>query len=538
VLGGGGGGGGGTREKLDRFFGSAAWFGLFPTYHAEALAAGSSDHSPLFLSLQGIGMEGRRKRRKRFHFEDNWVSKPMCQTIIDENWLFGNQQCPIERLMAATDRCASSLRDWDNDVIGDIPRKVKDIQDRLLFLEPLPRTDVVVAEEGRLESELGKLVEDEEVLARSKSRALWLQAGDRNTKFFHARTTSRRKKNEIKGLENKDGVWCTEKAELTRIISDFYSDLFSSSNPVINDDDISGLSSRVSAEQNSMLTAPFSAEEIRVALFQMNPSKAPGLDGMTTNFYQKFWPTVGDTVVKACLGFLNDGIAIPEEFNKARVVLIPKKDKPRSMGDLRPISLCNVSFKIISKALANRLKCVLPSVISENQSAFVPGRLISDNLLVASEVLHWIKGKTSSMTGWMAVKLDMSKAYDRVEWEFLERVMVKLGFDFLFIKKIMECVRTVSYVFSLNGDDVCQVKPSRGLRQGDSISPYLFLLISEGLSMLLQHAQMEKKISGVKICRSALSDSHLLFADDSILFYKANQREAKALRELLLIYEA
>lgn len=133
--------------------------------------------------------------------------------------------------MAATERCASSLRDWDREENGDVPGKVKDLQDRLQFLEPLPRTDVVVAEEKRLETELGKLVEDEEILARSKSRALWLRAGDRNTKFFHARTTTRRKKNEIKGLENMDGVWCTEHSEITGIISAFYSDLFSSYNP-------------------------------------------------------------------------------------------------------------------------------------------------------------------------------------------------------------------------------------------------------------------------------------------------------------------
>lgn len=183
--------------------------------------------------------------------------------------------------------------------------------------------------------------------------------------------------------------------------------------------------------------------------------------------------------------------------------------------------MCNVSFKIISKALANRLKCVLPDVISENQSAFVPVRLISDNLLVASEVLHWIKGKTSSVTGWMAVKLDMSKAYDRVEWCFLERVMMQLGFDTCFIKKIMDCVRSVSYVFSLNGKDVCQVKPSHGLRQGDPISPFLFLLISEGLSMLLQQAQVGKRISGIKICRNAQEISHLLFAGDSLLFLQS-----------------
>jgi len=150
--------------------------------------------------------------------------------------------------------------------------------------------------------------------------------------------------------------------------------------------------------------------------------------------------------------------------------------------------------------LANRLKHVLPNIVSENQSAFVPGRLIFDNLLVASELVHWLKGKTGGKTGWMAVKVDMSKAYDRVEWSFLEKTMVKMGFTSIFTQRIMQYVTMVSYVFALNGEDICEIKPTRGLRQGDPISPYLFLLISEGLSMLLRKAQRYKLVAGIQIC--------------------------------------
>jgi len=132
----------------------------------------------------------------------------------------------------------------------------------------------------------------------------------------------------------------------------------------------------------------------------------------------------------------------------------------------------------------------------------------------------------------------MSKAYDRVEWCFLESIMRQLGFAEVFIRRIMSCVTTVSYSFSLNGEDVCEVKPTRGLRQGDPISPYLFLLISEGLSMLFRNAQRSGTITGIRVCRNAPEVSHVLFADDAIFFCQATPSQASNMVEILRLYES
>jgi hypothetical protein len=131
--------------------------------------------------------------------------------------------------------------------------------------------------------------------------------------------------------------------------------------------------------------------------------------------------------VRVVLSFLNEGI-FDNGINNTYIALIPKIKNPKCISEYRPISLCNVFYKLIAKVIANRLKKVLPSIISSNQSAFVPGRLITDNILIAFEALHTMDVRMKGRTGYIAFKLDMSKAYGRVEWDFLEAVMRKLGF--------------------------------------------------------------------------------------------------------------
>lgn len=185
------------------------------------------------------------------------------------------------------------------------------------------------------------------------------------------------------------------------------------------------------------------------ALFEMKPSKSPGVDGFNAGFFQAHWSLVKDSVVNAVLSFLNGG-EMPEEINKTLLVLIPKVANPQEMAQFRPISLCNVIYKLCSKTMANRLRPLLDGIIAEEQSAFVPGRLITDNVLIAQECLHYLDHKKGK-SGCCAIKLDMAKAYDRVEWTYLIHIMSAMGFSEKWCNLVYKCVSTVSFAVRVNG---------------------------------------------------------------------------------------
>ncbi|XP_042964646.1 uncharacterized protein LOC122298864 [Carya illinoinensis] len=254
---------------------------------------------------------------------------------------------------------------------------------------------------------------------------------------------------------------------------------------------------KVTAEMNEVLERDFKREEVEEALKMMGSLKSPGPDGFGACFFQSFWHIVGSDVCGSVLQFLNGG-RLDEGLNYTYIALIPKVSDPKSVNEFRPISLCNVVYKLIAKTLANRLKKVMDAIISRNQSAFIPGR---------------------------------------VEWSYLEAVMKKLGFGSRWIGLIMQCISSVSYAALINGKPGETIKPTRGLRQGDPLSPYLFLLCSEGLSAMLNNTERRSELKRVSVARGGIRVTHLLFADDCIIFGKASWKEWKKIRSILDLYE-
>ena len=194
-------------------------------------------------------------------------------------------------------------------------------------------------------------------------------------------------------------------------------------------------------------------------------------------------------------------------------------------------------YKIVSKVIANRLKPLLDSIISETQSAFITNRLITDNILIAFESLFHIKNNCTSKQGFMALKLDISKAYDRVEWPFLEQILLKLSFHEDWVPLFMECITTVSYSILVNREPKGLFRPSKGLRQRDPLLPYLFFFYAEGLNALLQGAALRGEIHGFSICRTGPKLTHLFFADDCLFFCRASLLKCEKIKELMGFYE-
>ena len=198
------------------------------------------------------------------------------------------------------------------------------------------------------------------------------------------------------------------------------------------------------------LLQSFTGLEIQEALFDLASNKSPGLDGFPSDFFKIHWPTVGHQVVQAVSTFLTTGHLL-KEWNQSLLVLIPKVAVPEEVTHLRPISLCNVVYKCAAKCLVNRMKPTLPHLIDDYQNAFVPGRQMGDNILISHELLHIINKQRIGPRHLARLKLDMNKAYDRVNWVFILKVLKAYGFPDHWVQLIHQCISTISYRIMING---------------------------------------------------------------------------------------
>lgn len=223
----------------------------------------------------------------------------------------------------------------------------------------------------------------------------------------------------------------------------------------------------------------------------MPGSKTPGPDGYTVEFFKETWAIIGDDVTAAVQSFFILGF-LPKGLNSTILALIPKKIEAKEMKDYRPISCCNVLYKVISKLLANRLKSILPKCISVNQSAFIKERLLMEIVLLATEIIKDYHKEDISPR--CAMMIDISKAFDYVQWSFLLNTLKALGLPERFIHWISLCITTASFSVQVNGELAGYFKSKRGLRQGCSLSPYLFVICMNVLSKMIDEAAVKGKI--------------------------------------------
>ncbi|KAL0012214.1 hypothetical protein SO802_007322 [Lithocarpus litseifolius] len=248
-------------------------------------------------------------------------------------------------------------------------------------------------------------------------------------------------------------------------------------------------------------------------------------------FFQRFWIIVGDSVREEIKKVFRDR-KIPEYLNSTNIVLTPKVQGPETIGSYRPISLCNSIYKIISKVLVGRICPYLDKIISPCQAAFVLGRRGVDNAIIVQEVIH-TTGKTRGKVGYMTLKIDLEKAYDKLEWSFTRSMLSRFNLPNNLIEIIMSCITTVTTSILFNGGSLEPFSPTRGIRQGDPLFPYIFIMCMEYLGQLIQEKCEEGLWKPVKASRSGPLFSHLFFADDLVLFAKANAKNCMVIRDVL-----
>ncbi|RVW30834.1 Transposon TX1 uncharacterized 149 kDa protein [Vitis vinifera] len=305
----------------------------------------------------------------------------------------------------------------------------------------------------------------EEVHWRQLSRELWLREGDRNTRFFHRMANAHRRVNAMTKIKI-NGVRFTEDQDMREGIANTYQQLLSE-NPGWKADIGGLLLNQISPVEADGIEVPFSETEIYTALMGMNGDKALGPDGFTVAFWQNSWEIVKEDMLGLFKEF-HDQYSFFKSLNHTFLVLIPKKGGVEDLGDYRPISLLGGLYKLLAKVLANRLKKVIGKVISPDQNAFIKGRQILDGSLITNEVIDaWQKRGEKGIV----CKLDIEKAYDIINWQFLLKVMQKMGFGSKWIGWIWNCISTVKYSVLVNGVPAGFFSSTKGLRQGDPFPP-------------------------------------------------------------------
>ena len=408
--------------RLDRFLVTQDWLDCFSGIIQCRLPRPISDHFPILLKGGGV-----RKGPSPFRFENMWLKVDGFKELLRGWWQeAGGRGRASFRLASKLKILKEKIKTWNREVFGSLEVNKNLALQQVEFWDRVESDRSLTERETELKTEaknvFKKWVLLEETHWRQLSRELWLREGDKNTGFFHRMANAHRRNNSMDKIKI-NGRWLEEEGEVREGVVNAFQQLLSEDQSWKAD--IDGLQlQRLSNAEAEGLEQPFTEVEIHAALMGMNGDKAPGPDGFTVAFWQFCSEFAKEEIVDLFKEFFEEK-SFAKSLNSTFLVLIPKKGGAEDLGDFRPISLLGGLYKLLAKVLANRIKEVLDKVVSPDQNAFVKGRHILDASLIANEVVdYWFKRKEKGLI----CKLDIEKAYDSINWNFLMKVMRKMGF--------------------------------------------------------------------------------------------------------------
>ncbi|GJW08951.1 RNA-directed DNA polymerase, eukaryota [Tanacetum coccineum] len=468
-------------SKLDRFLVSDGFIYSFPRTSVVCLDRHLSDHSPILLreKLQILKKEIRvfvahQKKKKESRVNDLKDKLSEIDKVLDQGGV-------SDDILLARTECKNAL----------FESKAADSCDYL-----------------------------------QKAKIQWAVEGDENSKFFHGIVNRKRANLTVKGIMI-DGDWVDEPSRVKSEFQNYFADRFQdpgNCNGKIN----FTFPNRLSLDQVADLENPITRDEIRKAVWGCGENKSPGPDGFTFEFFRKFWQVVGPDFCTAVEWFL-DHAAFPIGCNSSFIALIPKSLEPKFVGDFRPISLIGCVYKVITKILQSRLSLVISDLISDVQTAFLPNRQILDGPFIINELLSRCHHKKQRA---MIFKVDFAKAYDSIRWDYLEDVLCSFGFGSKWRSWIRGCLTSSMASILVNGSPTSEFQFHRGLKQGDPLAPYLFILVMESLHLSFSRVIDAGIFTGIRIDPTTMI-SHLFYADDAVFIGEWSQENLNGIMQML-----
>ncbi|GJS57893.1 RNA-directed DNA polymerase, eukaryota [Tanacetum coccineum] len=474
-------------SKLDRFLLSEGLFLSFPYLSALCLDRYLSDHRPILLKENSYDFGPTP-----FCIFHSWFSMEGFDSFVESTWksMHVTDSNGLVRMKKKLQLLKSAIKVWIKET------KARSYEKKINILQNLSEAD--------------------------KS----IDRGDENTKYFHGILNKKRSQLAIRGtLVN--GEWISNPVGVKReFYSHFKNQFLPSYTPRLSFDFV--FPNRLSTDQVEDLERLVTYDEVKRAVWDCGANKSPGPDEFTFEFFCKFWKTLDQDVFQAVFDFFENG-HIPRGCNASFIALIPKIHDAKIVKDFWPISLIGSIYKIITKILANRLCNVLPCLISEVQSAFVSNRNILDGPFILDELLQWCKHKRKRA---MIFKVDFEKAFDSVKWDYLIDTLRAFGFGQKWFSWINGCFETATGSVLVNGSPTSEFQFHRGLKQGDYISLFLFILIMETLHLSFKRVIESNLFKGISI-NASFSISHLFYADDVVFIGEWNSSNIKTVAKVL-----